>query len=62
MGASAIEKSKEEGPFAYVIAKEQWDAFESVNLVNVLLKGGIEIEKATKNFEINGKNMRKVRM
>ncbi|MEO9480559.1 MAG: M14 metallopeptidase family protein [Maribacter dokdonensis] len=59
MGASAIEKSKEEGPFAYVIAKEQWDAFESVNLVNVLLKGGIEIEKATKNFEINGKKYEK---
>ncbi len=55
MGASAIEESKTEGPFAYIIGKEQWDAFESVNLVNVLLRGGIEIEKATKAFEANGK-------
>ena len=55
MGASAIEKSKTEGPYAYVFGKDQWDAFESVNLVNVLLRGGIEIEKATKNFEANGK-------
>ena len=59
MGASAIEKSKEEGPFAYVIGKDQWDAFESVNLVNVLLKGGIEIEKTTKSFEVNGKKYEK---
>ena len=55
MGTSAIEKSKKEGPYAYIIGKDQWDAFESVNLVNVLLKGGIEIEKATKNFEANDK-------
>lgn len=59
MGASAIEKSKTEGPFAYVIGKDQWDAFESVNLVNVLLKGGIEIEKATKSFTINDKKYEK---
>ncbi|TVZ16104.1 M14 family metallopeptidase [Maribacter sp. MAR_2009_72] len=54
MGASAIEKAKTEGPYAYVIGKDQWDAFESVNLVNVLLRGGIEIEKATKPFEVDG--------
>ena len=52
MGASAIEKAKTEGPFAYVIGKDQWDSFEAVNLVNVLLKGGIEIEKATKDFTV----------
>ncbi|SNR60545.1 Zinc carboxypeptidase [Maribacter sedimenticola] len=54
MGASAIEKAKTEGPYAYVIGKDQWDTFESVNLVNVLLRGGIEIEKATKPFEVDG--------
>ncbi|WP_240531657.1 M14 metallopeptidase family protein [Maribacter sp. 4G9] len=52
MGASAIEKSKTEGPFAYVIGTDQWDHFEAVNLVNILLKGGIEIERATKSFTI----------
>ncbi len=59
MGASAIEKSKKDGPFAYVIPKEQWDAFEAVNLVNVLKRGGIEITQATKNFEINDKKYEK---
>ena len=41
--------------FAYIISKEQWDSFEAVNLVNVLLQGGIEVEKATKDFTVNGK-------
>ena len=59
MGASAIEKSKKDGPFAYVIPKNQWDAFEAVNLVNVLKRGGIEITQATKNFEANGKKYEK---
>ncbi|WP_419213150.1 M14 family metallopeptidase [Maribacter sp. X9] len=59
MGASAIEKSKKDGPFAYVIPKSQWDAFEAVNLVNVLKRGGIEITQATKNFEVNDKKYEK---
>ena len=59
MGASAIEKSKKDGPFAYVIPKNQWDAFEAVNLVNVLKRGGIEITQATKNFEVNDKKYEK---
>lgn len=59
MGASAIEKAKTEGPFAYIIGKDQWDSFEAVNLVNVLLKGGIEIEKATKSFTVNDKKYEK---
>ncbi|TLF46582.1 M14 family metallopeptidase [Maribacter aurantiacus] len=59
MGASAIEKAKTEGPYAYVIGTDQWDHFEAVNLVNVLLKGGIEIQKATKNFTIGDKKYEK---
>ena len=52
MGKSAVEKGKSEGLFAYIISKEQWDSFEAVNLVNVLLQGGIEVEKATKDFNV----------
>ncbi|MCK0161278.1 M14 metallopeptidase family protein [Allomuricauda sp. F6463D] len=55
MGKSAVEKGKTEGLFAYVIGKEQWDSFEAVNLVNVLIRGGIEVEKATRDFTVNGK-------
>lgn len=59
MGKSAVEKGKTEDPFAYVIGKEQWDSFEAVNLVNVLIRGGIEVEKATKDFTLNGKEYEK---
>ncbi|WP_127136401.1 M14 family metallopeptidase [Flagellimonas oceanensis] len=59
MGKSAVEKGKTEGLFAYIIDKEQWDSFEAVNLVNVLLQGGIEVEKATRDFTVNGKEYEK---
>ena len=55
MGQSAIEKGGTGNLFAYIIPKEQWDSFEAVNLVNVLLRGGIEIEKATRDFTVEGK-------
>ncbi|MEC7264152.1 MAG: M14 metallopeptidase family protein [Bacteroidota bacterium] len=59
MGKSAIDKGNKEGPFAYIIDKNQWDSFEAVNLVNVLLRGGVEIEKATKDFTLNDKKYEK---
>lgn len=59
MGKSAIEKGKSEGPFAYIIDKNQWDSFEAVNLVNVLLRGGIEVEQATKDFTVKDKKYEK---
>ncbi len=59
MGRSAIEKGNKEGPFAYIIDKNQWDSFEAVNLVNVLLRGGVEIERATKDFTLNDKKYEK---
>lgn len=59
MGRSAIEKGETEGLFAYIIDKNQWDSFEAVNLVNVLLRGGIEIERATKDFTVNDKKYEK---
>ena len=59
MGKSAIDKGNKEGPFAYIIDKNQWDSFEAVNLVNVLLRGGVEIERATKDFTLNDKKYEK---
>lgn len=59
MGKSAIEKGKTEGPFAYIINKEQWDSYEAVNMINVLRRGGVEVEKATKAFTVNGKKYEK---
>ncbi|UZR96613.1 M14 family metallopeptidase [Chondrinema litorale] len=59
MGKDAIEKGNTEAPFAYIISKDQWDSFEAVNLVNVLMQGGIEVEQASADFELNGKNFKK---
>ena len=59
MGRSAIGKGRTEGPYAYIIGRQQWDSFEAVNLVNVLLKGGIEVEQAQRDFTIDGKQYEK---
>ena len=59
MGKSAIGKGETEGLYAYIIDKDQWDSFEAVNLVNVLLRGGVEVEKATKDFTVNDKKYEK---
>src|SRR5690606_16434272 len=52
MGRSAIEKGGSGDLRAYIIPAEQWDSFEAVNLVNVLLRGGIEVERATRDFSV----------
>ncbi|MFQ5641233.1 MAG: M14 metallopeptidase family protein [bacterium] len=55
MGRDAIEKGKTEKPFAYIIPPEQWNLGEEANLINVLLIGGVEVHKATKNFKAGDK-------
>lgn len=55
MGRDAIEKGEADAPFAYVIPEKQWDKGEAKNLINALLRGGLEIEQATQNFTVNGK-------
>ena len=59
MGKDAIDKGNTEAPFAYIISKDQWDSFEAVNLVNVLMQGGIEVEQASADFKLNGKDFKK---
>jgi hypothetical protein len=53
MGRDAI--NEEEEAFAYIIPQDQWDAGEAVNLVNILYRGGIEIEQADADFTAGGK-------
>jgi len=50
MGKDAITDT--EGAFAYIIPKSQWDKPESVNMVNVLLRGGVEVDEATSKFKV----------
>ncbi|HKK45409.1 MAG TPA: M14 family metallopeptidase [Balneolaceae bacterium] len=55
MGRKAIKAGQAGDPYAYVIPKKQWDEWEAKNLVNVLFRGGVEINQATRDFEIKGK-------
>jgi hypothetical protein len=42
-------------PRGYIIPADQDDFPTAVKFVNVLLKGGVEVQKATKDFEVAGK-------
>lgn len=50
MGKDAIEDVK--GATAYIIPKNQWDKAEAINLINILMLGGIEVEEATSKFKV----------
>jgi hypothetical protein len=55
MGKDAIEQGESGGPYAYVIPTQQWDSGEATNLANTLLRGGIEVTRATQDFAAGGK-------
>lgn len=55
MGRKSIEAGQSGDPYAYVIPKKQWDDWEAKNLVNVLIRGGVEINQAERDFEAGGK-------
>lgn len=48
MGQDAI--ATEDSVAAYVIPRDQWNAGEEINLINLLRIGGIEIEQAAESF------------
>ncbi|MDE2956316.1 MAG: M14 family metallopeptidase [Bacteroidota bacterium] len=50
MGRDAIEQS--EGPAAYILPADQWNAGEELALVNLLRTGGIEIQRAMEPFSV----------
>ena len=54
MGRDAIEAGQE-GTRFYVIPGDQRNFDEAINLVNVLLEGGIEIDRATESFRAGGR-------
>ena len=43
-------------PRGYIVTADQDDFPTAVKFINVLLKGGIEVHRATKDFTVNGKN------
>jgi hypothetical protein len=54
IGLRAVDRSS--GPYAYVIPAEQTDSAVTTRLINILRTGGVEVEKATADFEADGKH------
>ncbi len=52
MGRDAIDNEKE--AFAYIFSRDQWDSGESRELINILIRGGLEAHLAEAPFEANG--------
>lgn len=47
---TAVEKTKEEGPYAWVIPRDQLRTVGTVNLVNLLMDQGLEVHEAVRDF------------
>ena len=56
MGRDAIEGTRLEAPYAYIIPPDQWNAGEEIALINILQIGGIEIQQANTAFEAGEKS------
>ena len=54
MGARAIERGARGGPFAFVIPPEQHDPYAARTLEELLLHGGVEIQRALEPFKADG--------
>jgi hypothetical protein len=52
MGKEAIEKGQKGKPYAYVISANQWDGSESIELVNLLRRGAIEVHRTDAPFTV----------
>jgi Zinc carboxypeptidase len=57
IGLRAVNRSS--GPYAYVIPAEQTDSAVTARLINILRTGGVEVERATSDFEADGKHYRR---
>ena len=52
MGRDAIEQ--EDAVTAYLVPTDQRDPDEAYNLINILRQGGVEVQRATQPFEVDG--------
>jgi hypothetical protein len=55
LARASIDAGNSGKPYAYVLPADQWDASAAVDLLRRLSLGGIEIRRATDNFQANGK-------
>ncbi len=54
-----IEKGEKEPPFAYIIPANQKDEATVKQLIEILLRQGVHVERAKENFEIDGAHYRR---
>jgi hypothetical protein len=54
MGRDAIEAGEAGGPYAYVVPPDQWDPAETVEMINALRRGGVEVHRARSSFQAGG--------
>ena len=54
MGARAVEAGRQGGPFAFIIPPEQHDPHAATKLRELLLDGGVEIQRALEPFRADG--------
>ena len=55
MGRDAIEGTHLGENFSYIISADQPEYEEGINLVNTLIRGGIDVQKATRKFSVGDK-------
>ncbi len=53
MGKEAVEKGKNEKPFAYIIPRDQKDPHTTSKMIEVLQLGGVEVHFSEKEFKID---------
>ncbi len=56
LARASIEAGEKGGPFAYVLAPEQWDAPAARDLLRRLSLSGVEVRRALSEFKANGKS------
>ena len=54
MGKRAVESGQTNGPFAFLIPPSQYDPVAAVKLEQLLLDGGVEVQRASELFTANG--------
>jgi hypothetical protein len=54
MGKRAVESGRTSGPYAFLIPPSQYDPVAAVKLEQLLLEGGVEIQRASELFTANG--------
>lgn len=52
MGQRAIEQGERGGPFAFVVAPNQYDQQSTASLTNLLIDGGVEVQRSLEPFRV----------